>query len=233
MRRPAVALLAPTARTVPWAPLAAGAALGLTMVALPAVFSQEPGLALVVTLLRVSALSGALGAAFLLDDPARHTTAAVPVPRLLRQVLRVGLVLPAAALWWVAVLGVARATLPPGRREGLPLGALTVEAAALLAFALALGAGAVRWGSGLPPSALAAPGVLALVVAVAVLPERFALLVQVGHSRWAEAHQWWAGLLAAAALAHLALGLQPTGRRLVRVSGGSGGPRASGAAGSP
>jgi hypothetical protein len=70
------------------------------------------------------------GCAFLLDDPSEPTTEGAAGSLLLRRSLRMALLLPAVAAWWVAVVWRVRAVQP-----GLPLpvAALTLEAAALLA----------------------------------------------------------------------------------------------------
>lgn len=70
----------------------------------PLATGAEPAPWQTLLLLRGAALIGALGLAFLLDDPARHLTVPVPTPRLVRQVLRVALVAPLAVLWWTAAL---------------------------------------------------------------------------------------------------------------------------------
>ncbi|GGO87047.1 ABC transporter [Wenjunlia tyrosinilytica] len=224
-----VALLAPTWRTLPWAPLAAGGTLGLALVGAPALLPLTLPPVVLVDLVRVAALSGALGAAFLLDDPAGHTTGAVPTPRLLRHSLRTALLLPLAAGWWVAVLAVAR--LAPASGAGLPYGALTVEAAALTACSVACAAGVLRWGGGTAAGSTAGPAVIVLSASLAAVPHRYRLFVAVDDPHWADVHRYgWAGLLAAAVCGWFAWSLQPTTRR--PVSGGFGGRRAFGAAGS-
>jgi hypothetical protein len=74
----------------------------------------------------------ALGYAFLLDDPSEPTTEGVAGSLLLRRTLRVVLLLPATAAWWVAVVWRVRAVHP---QLPLPIAALTLEAAALLTYA--------------------------------------------------------------------------------------------------
>lgn len=120
-------LVRPVARTVPWWALAAGGGLGLLAAAVPRLSGGEVTPWAGMNALRAAALCFALGAAFLLDDPARQTTAAVPVRRVLRHALRCGLLLPVAAAWWTtAVLLVPQEARPrPGpspwrRRRPLP-----------------------------------------------------------------------------------------------------------------
>ena len=146
------ALLVPTTRAVGWGPPLAAFALSLGLLAL----AVRPGLALspeeLVRWLRLATIVAALGCAFVLDDPSEPTTESVAGSLLLRRTLRVALLLPAAAAWWVAALWRVRAVHP-----GLPLpvAALTLEAAALLAVTagarrrrVAPGARAARWGGG-------------------------------------------------------------------------------------
>ncbi len=97
-------LVRPVARTVPWRALVAGGALGLLAAAVPRLSGGEVTPWAGVNALRAAALCCALGAAFLLDDPARQTIAAVPVRRVLRHALRCALVLPPAAAWWTAAV---------------------------------------------------------------------------------------------------------------------------------
>ena len=70
--RTAVALLGPTIRATRWAPLAATIGVGLAIVAVPTALSQELATGTLATLLRLAAVCGAIGAAFLLDDSARR-----------------------------------------------------------------------------------------------------------------------------------------------------------------
>jgi hypothetical protein len=186
-------LLAPTWRTVPWPALGAGGGLGLLLVVLTAALSSSLGAPTWANLLRAAAVAGALGTAFLLDDPARHTTAAVPVPRPARQGLRVLLVLPAVALWWTAVVLVGRS-----EEAALPLAGLTVEAAALLALPVAVGAVALRRSGAVAVSPVAGPAALVALVGAAMTRGEWILLPPPGHERWTEAHRMWALVLVAA-----------------------------------
>ncbi|MFE0513751.1 ABC transporter, partial [Streptomyces sp. NPDC058964] len=68
-------------RTLPWRTLGAAGTVGLLPAVLCRLLGAEPGGSYALGLLRFSALALALGAAFLLDDPARHTTAPVPAGR--------------------------------------------------------------------------------------------------------------------------------------------------------
>ncbi|MEU1052984.1 ABC transporter [Streptomyces sp. NPDC005876] len=197
----------PVLRTLPWPTLAAAGGVGLLLAAVPRLTDGTPGTGPALSLLRCVALAGALGLAFLLDDPARHTTAAVPVRRLARQALRAALAAPPVALWWVAAVLLVPAEIRP------PVGDVTLEAAAVCLLTLAGAAAGVR----LTDRARLGPGVAAGLLASAVLaplllPERWALFVPVGDERWAAAHDRWALLLAAAVAAWGLYGAERVGR---------------------
>lgn len=191
------ALAAPTCRAVPWLPLLGGAVVGLGIAAVPAAFSVVLQPADVATLLRVAAVAGALGVAFVLDDPAAQVVAVTPVRRLVRYGFRVLAVLPFAALWWAGLIALTSRV----NAAGLPLAGLTLEAATLLAAALALAAVGMRVGSEDAGSVLAVPALVAVVSAVALLPGPAAFFVSPQDPRWARVHVGWAVLLLVAVFA--------------------------------
>jgi hypothetical protein len=204
------ALLVPTARAVGWAAPLAGFALSLGLLAL----AVRPGLELpagrLVLWLRLAMTAGALGCAFLLDDPSEPTTEGVAGSLLLRRALRVALLLPATAAWWVGVVWRVRAVHP-----GLPLpvAALTLEAAALLAVTVALAAGS-RLAPERRGGVVAAPALLALTSAAFLLPAPVALYAEPGSAAWDGAHRRWALLLGLALAAFAAASRDPAHRRL-------------------
>jgi hypothetical protein len=219
------ALVRPTVRSLPWTLFAAGWGLGLAIAAVPVLFSVDLPAEVLVNLIRAAALCGAVGMAFVLDDPARHTTGVPPVPRPLRQALRAAAVSPVCAAWWATVLAVVRAGADPGQQTALPWGAATVEAGALSTLALALAAATVRFSAVRVPGPAVAGAVLALpVTAGALLPPRFALFVPPGDPRWDDAHMLWAAVLAAVLAAWLLCAPEPR-RRVgsVRLRRGGGG----------
>lgn len=188
------ALIRPTARALPRGPLLAGAVTGLLVAALPRLLPDARTPETGAVLLRVSALAMALGLAFLLDDPSRPTTETTPAGRPLRVHLRAALLAPLAALAWSAAL----LLLPRDARP--PLAGLTLEAVTLTATALALAAATVRTSAEPEPGRAAAAGLLALVVAGMLLPDRWGLFVAPDSPQWAAAHGRWAAVLAAAVL---------------------------------
>ncbi|MFA3876750.1 ABC transporter [Streptomyces sp. MMCC 100] len=206
-----VDLAGPLWRTLPWRALAAAGTLGLLVAAVPLATGAEPAPWQTLLLLRGAALIGALGLAFLLDDPARHLTAPVPTPRLLRQALRVALVAPLAALWWTTVLLLTPSASRP------PAGGVTLEALTVGALALAVAALAVRLTDEARPGPyVAASLLLTAVLAPLLAPEGWALFVQAGDPRWSAGHDRWAVLAVAVALAGAACGPEPLGRRAAR-----------------
>ncbi|MER6674422.1 ABC transporter [Streptomyces sp. NPDC000983] len=201
-------LLVPVCRTLPWRALGAGAAVGLLFAGTARMFPEgfNPWLAL--NTLRASALCFAVGLAFVLDDPARHTTATVPTPRPLRQALCLVPVLPLAALWWTAAVLLIPADLRP------PLGATTLEAGTACALALAGAATAIRRREDPEPGvAVGAALLITGVLAALLLPERWALFVAADDPNWPDAHGRWAVLLAAALAAWLLCSREPPAHR--------------------
>ncbi|GIJ46556.1 hypothetical protein Val02_34420 [Virgisporangium aliadipatigenens] len=203
------ALLRPTGRVVGWLPFGVGAGVGLAMAGAASRLFDKLGPADAATLLRMAAVCGALGAAFLLDDPAVRTTRVVAVGRGARLGVRLALVVPVLALWWGAALAIVGSALTAPAR--LPVGALTVEAAALVCGALAVAAGTVRGAESGRAGPVAAPVVVFGVVVAFQLPYGWALIVPPGDARWTDAHQRW-GVLVGVGLA----GLWWAGREPVR-----------------
>ncbi|NGO46522.1 ABC transporter [Streptomyces ureilyticus] len=206
------ALVLPVARTLPWLPLAAGGTVGLLLVGVPRLVSGETPDRIALLLLRGAGLAFGLGLAFLMDDPARHTTAGVPVRRAVRAGLRVALVAPVAVGWWTAALLLVPAEVRP------PVGDMTLEAAATAVLALLAGAAAVRMRDEPEPGQAAAAALLLTGLAAPLLmPDRWTLFVQPHADRWDEVHRSWAWLLAGAALVWAACLLEPVRRRRFRA----------------
>ncbi len=185
-------LLRPVARAVRWLPLLAGGVLGLAVVAVPVALTSRLTGTQLTDLVRAAATCVALGTAFLLDDPAARSTPTVPVARLTRNLVRVAVAVPAIALWWAVTLS----TTPHLRR-----GALTVEAAALVAAALALAATIARYTGDGTAGVYAAPAVLVLGAVVWFLPRPVALAATPDDPHWTVAHHRWAVVLGLAVVA--------------------------------
>lgn len=187
------ALLTPVLRTLPWRALGAGGATGLLLAGIPRMLSSAPDPWLGLLALRGAALAFALGLAFLLDDPARHITSAVPVRRPLRVGMRVALAAPWAALCWTAAVFLVPEEARP------PVGALTLEAIATAVFALASAALIIQRSTVTEPGAAVSTGLLSTAAAAfLVLPDGWALLVPPDDPRWTDTHERWAMLLTVA-----------------------------------
>ncbi|WP_307060299.1 ABC transporter [Streptomyces achromogenes] len=195
------ALAAPVWRSLPWRALIAAGGLSLLLASTARLPDRAPDPELGRLVLRLTALAGALGLAFLLDDPARRTTAATPVGRAFRAALRMALAAPLVALWWTAALLLVPA---PSRPELTPA---TVEAAATACAALALATLAVRFtetaevGRGAAVRLGVAAGVTLLV------PDRWGLLGTPADPWWQATQLRWVAVLA------LTLALCATGTR--------------------
>ncbi|MEU4652356.1 ABC transporter [Streptomyces sp. NPDC023723] len=186
-------LVRPVARTVPWRALGAAGGAGLLLVATAGWADREPAAGSVLFALRGAALAAGLGLAFLLDDPARHTTAAVPAPRPVRQALRAALVAPPVVVWWAAVLLLVPAEVRP------PVAAVTLEAAAVALLGFAGAAVAVRLTDRTRPGRGVAVGLLGAAVAgPPLVPAHWAMFVQAGDPRWSASHDRWAVVLVVA-----------------------------------
>ncbi|MET9410466.1 ABC transporter [Streptomyces sp. NPDC002935] len=208
----ALALLRPVWRSLPNTPLVTGAALGLLLAGMPRMLSAPADPWLSLTLLRAAALAFGLGLAFLLDDPARHTTAAVPTRRPVRIGLRVGFVVPIMAAWWTAALFL----IPDKGRP--PVGAITLEAAAFVVLALTGALVAVRHSEATEPGIAVSAGLVGASFAAALLlPDRWALFVATSDPHWDDAHRRWAGVLVVAALTGVFSLAEPLRRRRTTI----------------
>jgi hypothetical protein len=178
--RVAIAVGAVVALAFGWIPLAAGIGLELSDA---------------VTMLRFAAIGLVIGLAFVLDDPAAVTTATLPTPRHVLVALRVA---PAAVLatvvWTVAWLG-CRLALDAESRALLPYGGLLLELLALLALTFWLAG--TRWGDEtVRGGVLAAPALVLLLIAAALLPDAAAVFPSPGTDRWDGSRWVWAAVLA-------------------------------------
>jgi len=185
--RQAALLARPTLRSASWAPLAAGGALALVLLAL-----TDRG----VTQLRLAAIVLCVGAAFVLDDAAAATVASAPTPLLVRRAVRVALaVAPLGALW--ALLSVIA--------DGVASWAVSLELAAMLALTLAAAALAARIRGDGRGGVAAGPSLLALLAAAyLLLPSRWGLFPGGPEDPlWTPAHRRWALILLACALGGL------------------------------
>jgi hypothetical protein len=226
------ALLGPTARSMPWVPLAAAAVVAPLITHFMAGGSMH-GLSDRLNALRIAGTAMAVAIGFILDDPAREGTQHQPVPVLLRRALRAVLALPIAALIWSLCLWLAFRTWPPAS-EGLgsvelagdlPLAALTLEFAGIAAVALALSAASTPFVPEAMGGVAAGPILILLVLIGAVLSTVVPLFAgDPTEPSWQAAQKAWWVILATGLGAFALLSRDPGRWRLVarvrRLSGG-------------
>jgi hypothetical protein len=181
-----------------WGPFAVATGLGLAVLIVPEILPVRLTTAHLTTLLRISAACGALGAAFLLDDPATRSISTAPTSGLIRHAVRAGIALPVTGAGWAAALAVATLGTRAGVAAALPRGALTLEAAALVAVAFGLAAGGLRFTTDGSAGTFAAPTLLILVAIAWFMPHRAALILAPTDPQWTAAHHRWAAVLIAA-----------------------------------
>ncbi|MGW2050375.1 ABC transporter [Streptomyces sp. NPDC001858] len=202
-------LAQPVWRSLPWRALSTAGGLGLLLAGTTRLPDQAPDADLGRLALRLTALTGAVGLAFLLDDPARNTTAATPLGRAPRAALRLALAAPLTALWWTAALLLLPAPTRPA------LGPATLEAAAMAVGALALATAAIRFThtdtaqAGRPTAIwLGAAAALAILI-----PNRWGLLGTPQDPYWAATQLRWALLLGTTATLSVLWTPEPLRRR--------------------
>ncbi|PTA42952.1 hypothetical protein [Micromonospora sp. RP3T] len=210
-----IALLAPTARAMGWRSGLLTALAGVVIVGIPALSSVELQSDDLASMLRVIAVTGALSVGFLLHDPASAISSVSPLSRLDRQLARVFWISAAALPWWALVLLLAKSSAAPGAEQALPLGGLTGEAVAIFSVALAMAAGAQRFGFENHMGLLVALTLLLLTGGSFLLAENSAVLVPPSDPRFEDMRVWWYLLSVAAALAFLILSRERAPRRAV------------------
>ena len=127
----------PVTRAISWRPLAGGSVIGLAVLAW--LRMRDAGTFGLVGGLRVAAVLLAAGAAFALDDPAATTLASSPTPLSTRRSMRMAMALGACFATWAVMLSIAGS---PARTAAA---GLSVEAAGMLAVALAAASVATPW----------------------------------------------------------------------------------------
>ena len=190
-----IALALPVLRAARTGPFLLACAAGWVLLAIPAALSTVIDPDSLTVQLRLAAVCAAVGAVFLLDDPAKPTTLVVPGRAWVTTALRVGMAFGAVALWWAAAVGITLAGAGEGIGEQLRLAGTTLEAATILVVALALAVLGCRRAERGVASAVTAPATLVVVGAAALLPRETALFVGLTDPRWAAAHDRWSVLL--------------------------------------
>lgn len=170
-------------------------------------------------MLRLSAVPLATAVAFGLEDPTEGHLAGAGVSVAARRWVRLALLVPVAGgLWWgLAAFAAAAPGLAQPDAATLPAGAMTIEAAAMLAIALAATA-AVPDDIGTPRSFGAAVVLAGLLIVAPFLPDAVALVPAVQDADgWRAAHVRWVWLGAIALAAFALLSRDPGRRSLYRL----------------
>jgi hypothetical protein len=206
------ALAQHVAGILPWGPLLTGCLTGIAVTAALRIFAGpietpvELGAGV-----RASFVPVIAGLAFLLHDPHRQLTGALPVPPSLTSAIRVALALPIFALTGAIQLRLAARALAVDLHAAgqlpaeLPWVALSAELAAWCAIALALAAGLerTRWrdiaGFAAAALVLAAVGALALIP-LHFLPAAIISMTSAQRHDWTVAWRLWVATGGAAAL---------------------------------
>ncbi|HEX4699848.1 MAG TPA: hypothetical protein VH857_10875 [Actinomycetes bacterium] len=160
-----------------------------------------------VEVLQTCGLVLGVGTAFLLDDPARATTAAVPLPLSWRTALPVLVGLVLVGTLWAGVLAWAAAT----SATGLPWAELSLQALAWTILVLAVAASARRLGDLDEPGPGAAAATAVIALLIHQLPGRFSLT---GDPAATATVIRWAALLAVGTLGLVLAGRDPAAPRL-------------------
>jgi hypothetical protein len=210
MRRRGRAALAagiPVARATSWGPLVGGSVTALGLVIWLRV--RDAGTAGLIGGLRLGAVLLAAGAAFALDDPAATTLASSPTPLSARRLLRLALAVGACVAAWTAMLRIAGG---PARLAGA---GLSVEAAGMLALALAAASVAAHWVPNGLGGLAGGPTLVSFLLAAMVVQQywpQWGLLAFPGTPAWEAAQVRWLVVAGAGGTLVALAGLDPAGR---------------------
>ncbi|MFG1927904.1 hypothetical protein [Cryptosporangium sp. NPDC048952] len=196
-----IALAVPIVRAARTGPFLLACAAGWLLLAVPAALSTAIDPDSLTLQLRLATVCAAIGAVFVFDDPAKPTTLVVPGRAWLRTTLRVALAVVVAALWWMVAVAIVLVGAEESIGDELRLAGTTLESATIIAVALVLGVTGYRLAERGVGSTVAAPTVLVVVGALALLPRSIALFVGVTDPRWSSVHGQWGVLLLTACLA--------------------------------
>jgi len=204
-----VELLHPTARLIPWRILV-GSTIG-AVVLVSFLTRRVPSTAQSIGALRSGVIVIAMGASFLLDDPAERSTDHLPVSRLVRRACTLLMAAPVLAIgWFLAVQAV-----PGTQGASLPIEALTLEFAGILALTLVAAAALAPYTPEGLGGVAAGPAVLVILGAAFPLSHRIpGFIAEPGDARWNPSHHAWAVALIALVLACAWLSRDPWRLRL-------------------
>lgn len=196
--RPALLLVRPSARVVPFAPLLVAFGLGLLIVALS---DADAPAAVQLPRLRGVALLFAVAVAFAFDDPAADVADASPLPRFMRAMVRATVQIVPAITMWFTVLALISAR----SATALPVGLLSLEAAAMVMVGWAVASWWRRARGETHGGIIAAPALIVLVLVAQRLPPTFALFAVRPETLLSHERRWIAVLAVAMASLGLAL----------------------------
>lgn len=188
-----------TIRSTRLAPLAATASAAL-VITLLAARSQDADLALMGMRLATTAL--VIGVAFSLDDPAGHTTSAVPHQLRYRRLTRIGYTAGVWMLILISLLWLASSLLPSDQ-PSLPIPRLILEASGQAAAGLAIAVFIHRTHH--EPGRFAGPALLGLVLVSWLLPGPLRPWIHPEHPQWETGQRIWTTVLLASLLLLTAL----------------------------
>lgn len=187
-------------------PLLCGGALSVVVLSIPILAGTRFDFIDATLSLHLSMLIVLVGAAFVLDDPARPLTEVMPISATRTTVLRMALSLIPITVFWSILLALAPYTVSNSRdydRWGL-----IIELYALLTWVWAVAAAVAARRDGGMASPLAAPFVLFAGVVLVLLPDSAALFVSPGAEHFGPSRWRW-----------LAVGVVGAGALWVAVSG--------------
>lgn len=217
-------LVRPAARSLRWSAVIGGCGGGLLIAHLMLPRGEFASLEGLIRALRVGAFAITLAVPFAFEDAAEETISPAPTPLWARRAARLVVMVPVLTATW----GLALLDAGPGsaRNFHIPVGALTLEFAAVVAGALALTAAADRLVPDSPGVLIGGPAMLVVAGGLLLLPAQFRMFVSDPAATllpgdppgtlWNAAHHRWWLALGAATLVALWFSRDP-GRRTIRV----------------
>lgn len=207
------------ARVARWAPIVMTGALAMLVITF--MKHSDDGYDML-TATRLTIVFIAAGAAMLLDDPAANVTAHSPSPLSYRRGLRLALGAVVVGIVWLAcvwyVAGTPRALLGGTIAGGLafPMLRFSIELAALVIATLVIAMVAARTIGDDRGGIAGAPGLLAVLLLLSHLPQRWSMFTAPGSERWSDSGRDWT-VAACALLATLAVLSVDPARRTLRA----------------
>lgn len=186
-------------RTSRLLPLGCTGVLGLLVVVVPIGLGAHLDFLDATLTLHLAMITLLVGAAFVLDDPARSLTEALPISARTTAAIRMGITLLPVSIFWALILWLAPYVVVA--KGAFPRAGLIVEAYAVLVWVWAVAAFAARRRTGGDGSSVAAPALLVLSVVLAMLPDSVACFVPPGAPEYASSRVRWLALLVTGSVA--------------------------------